>query len=818
MKVTFIIRVIVFAGTLAMATASSAQLPKTDPGHNNPPPLGAILDLNGTPIPGGGNGTTTQTYTVDFVAKVTNTTITFAFRDDPAFISFSNASVIDLAVEGGGNLLLNGNFSGGLSPWTYSDQFGVQAGGVVSNSCAPAFATCWYDGAVQAYDAISQTIPTTIGDTYRISFSIAENCGCGSNFSRLSTNGDVTDTRGNGIDVTVYAQEGLPHAGQVAPPQSTSPGTTNILSFNSNANNVVQHILAFPADAVVPQGIDPTTLQLQSTNIFVSNSGQYPQYVVGTPFAPSHCFDRPGNTQSGGGSNDDCSLYEDQCFDNTHAPSEFNCPTTTTSFINVQDIFDPQAPKPPIAPNTTAVLIHFHPPDSNPNETWSATGTIPPASGTVNPVCTNAKGTTGSTPPVQCDIVNLTDFTLTGDQTTVTGKSKRNSMFISAYNVPMLESLVSANGKALNTPGVQGNGIVWFTTGSLNLDFKVNPGGCLFPSGVCPTPIPANNNFVPAPVAVELYGIDGAPTTTPAAPAADTSVVKTWDFNTNPVHLSDGVHVLQWKASDNVGILEQNIQLNPALGGTCPDGSAATSGSCYTTTLFNAQIGVDSVAPTVNITAPINTTYTLNQPVAAAYTCNDQAPSSGIALFYTAPPVAVGSNIDTSSVGSRSFTVTCTDVAGNITQKTVNYQVAYPNSLHLLLEIGSRLVGTGKNLTYGIFLLNFGPGSAFGVKLQDIVPAGTTFVSATFNEVAFACAWTGCAMPGSGTSCPLVGGTVMCNVGTLPSLSAVGVKLVVKVNAPPGSRISDTSTVTGLNPDPKTGNSISNTVYTRVTR
>jgi hypothetical protein len=106
---------------------------KTDPATNNPPPAGAILDLSGSPIPGGGNGTY-QHYTVDFTATLTSTAITLAFRDDPAQVSVANVSVVNLTSPNG-NLLVNGNFSqgpvGSNTPtgWTYANIFGVFAGG-----------------------------------------------------------------------------------------------------------------------------------------------------------------------------------------------------------------------------------------------------------------------------------------------------------------------------------------------------------------------------------------------------------------------------------------------------------------------------------------------------------------------------------------------------------------------------------------------------------------------------------------------------------------------------------------------------------------
>ncbi len=199
------------AAALVIAAPSLAQT-------NEGPPVGAILDLNGSLIPGGGNGTT-QLYTVDFLGAVTSTAITFAFRDDPAFILFSDATMTDLT-NPSGNLLLNSNFaSGDLTDWTYANIYGASFGGVVDPNCGELGAGdfCWYDGAVQAYDAISQNVATNIGDTYQISFYVAENSDCSTNpvgapcdFSDLSTNGVTTGTGGNGIDVLVYAQAGLP--------------------------------------------------------------------------------------------------------------------------------------------------------------------------------------------------------------------------------------------------------------------------------------------------------------------------------------------------------------------------------------------------------------------------------------------------------------------------------------------------------------------------------------------------------------------------------------------------------------------------------
>lgn len=82
-------------------------------------------------------------------------------------------------------------------------------------------------------------------------------------------------------------------------------------------------------------------------------------------------------------------------------------------------------------------------------------------------------------------------------------------------------------------------------------------------------------------------------------------------------------------------------------------------------------INVDRTAPTIAITAPTTTTYTLNQAVTADYTCSDGG--SGVATC--AGPVASGGQIDTASLGAKTFTVNATDNAGNTASQSISYTV-----------------------------------------------------------------------------------------------------------------------------------------------
>jgi len=190
----------------ACGQAFANPCPPGNPPTNCAPPLGAILDLNGTAI-----SHVYAQYTTSFVATNATTNISFAFREDPAFLFLDDVDVHDTTVVGP-NLLLNPGFElgpvGANAPtnWTYLNTFGASFAGVVQNQPGQAHSgsNYYFDGAVQAYDGITQGIATTVGHTYSISFWLNDNSGLNT-FSRLSTNGNVTDTGGNGVDLLVYA-------------------------------------------------------------------------------------------------------------------------------------------------------------------------------------------------------------------------------------------------------------------------------------------------------------------------------------------------------------------------------------------------------------------------------------------------------------------------------------------------------------------------------------------------------------------------------------------------------------------------------------
>jgi uncharacterized repeat protein (TIGR01451 family) len=91
-------------------------------------------------------------------------------------------------------------------------------------------------------------------------------------------------------------------------------------------------------------------------------------------------------------------------------------------------------------------------------------------------------------------------------------------------------------------------------------------------------------------------------------------------------------------------------------------------------TLSPFAIMRDVTPPAVTITSPAaSASHVLGELVTTQYECTDK----GSGLSNCAGPVASGLAIDTASVGAKAFTVTATDVAGNVATVTTNYRVSY---------------------------------------------------------------------------------------------------------------------------------------------
>ena len=111
--------------------------------------------------------------------------------------------------------------------------------------------------------------------------------------------------------------------------------------------------------------------------------------------------------------------------------------------------------------------------------------------------------------------------------------------------------------------------------------------------------------------------------------------------------LGDGAHTFKVKATDEAG----NTDATP---------------DSFTWT-------VDTTGPSITLTTPPNgATYTQGQAVNASYSCSD---SSGVATCIGT--VANLAQINTATIGSKSFTVNATDALGNASSLTHDYSVVY---------------------------------------------------------------------------------------------------------------------------------------------
>jgi hypothetical protein len=688
------------------------------------------------------------------------------------------------------------------------------------------------------------------------------------NISADHTSGTVSFTTAipNGGS-TWFALQGNPNS-LTAPPmmqvQTTPPTNFNTTStttyttvptvFSSTAGQFNESDVSFAptADLTFPPGSDPSTMQFQTTNRCVSDPSQY---VHDTPFATFKPFDVASNDALCGTPGNGAK-WEVRCFDsNNPIPSENDCPTATAPHTHIEHraIIDSTGTPPAITPGTTVAYLHW---PIGLVLTASATSWSPSSSTGLgsNPNCSSAT----IAPAFACDIENIliTKYGGVNGPNTYApngpGSDKRKGDYFLGYNVPEPCSQWKVNGTLVHLPCVQGNSPFYVSsalTGGLTFDFVVNP-------AQCPAATVCGNGWTPAPASSLFYHFDQCTSTGPdpcsnapdypnnvllqlhedlndlttcfagstACPVTGvtppgTSTTLPVEFTTTPpMPEPEGEFLLQASGADTVHLRDLNIQLLNA--GQCTDPFPGDPNEpaggwvppCYSTKLFNARIFVDNTPPTVTPTlspAPatnngVLNSYFLNQVVTVTYTCNDPTSggvSSGVATCAPGAP----STLDTSTVGPHSFMVTATDVAGNQGTATVNYTVVdQPDDLDLFY-LAPYKIKPGSNLAYFIALVNLAQKNvASGLSVTDVVPQGTTVVSAVFDKVS--CSWWGCSIPKTGTPCTISGSVITCNIGSLPplnTLTGAGIFIVVKVppTTPLGTVLTDTATATGLNRD-----------------
>jgi hypothetical protein len=166
-----------------------------------------------------------------------------------------------------------------------------------------------------------------------------------------------------------------------------------------------------------------------------------------------------------------------------------------------------------------------------------------------------------------------------------------------------------------------------------------------------------------------------------------------------------------------------------------------TSGTTYTcratsaggTSTQSVTLKRDATLPGVTLTTPANgATYAVGQAVPANYSCSDAM--SRVASCTGS--VSSGSLLDTATGGSKSFTVTATDNAGNVKATTVSYTVADTSPPVITPSISGTLGNNGwytsnVNLTWSVIDAEsaFTQSGCGAVSItSDTSTTGTTFI------------------------------------------------------------------------------------------
>jgi uncharacterized repeat protein (TIGR01451 family) len=236
---------------------------------------------------------------------------------------------------------------------------------------------------------------------------------------------------------------------------------------------------------------------------------------------------------------------------------------------------------------------------------------------------------------------------------------------------------------------------------------------------------------------------------------------------------------------------------------TGPANAAAGSNIVYTLTISNSGPS-DASSVSVTDTIPANTTFVSATPSqgscsgTSTVTCAlGGITSAGSATVTLTVKVdsAVASGSTISNTAAVSSTTSDPSAANNSSTATTNIS---PGSVDLAITktASPPPYGTGLPITYTIAVSNAGPSPATGVIVTDVIPPGTTFVSATPSQGSC-----------SGTS------TVTCNLGTLNSGASATILLTLTLPSTAGP-VSNTASVTSSNPDTNATNDSSTSTIT----
>jgi hypothetical protein len=467
------------------------------------------------------------------------------------------------------------------------------------------------------------------------------------------------------------------------------------------------------------------------------------QYSPGTSFATSICLIHSGELLPSG--QPACKLYTLECkIGDGSTASGAQCPVSSLSNELFQDSFD--------GPNFTLQDI---PTPNGPtfhegigflmaSEGWTGGGcTFDPASGLEDLPCPQnllssftsgtdaspeARHLKGREPLASSSKASSlgalagrprTEGTTSTGSTSYTSSGRTthpNSTFLTIAQVPEDLTTVTVAGQQ------PGN---WINNSTAQITFSSQP------PNLAGTNLPGAATFVPSPIASITYGVtpsasvpspgttiasdstltNSAGCPTPANPTSPAAAVFTPDAVTS-TGLADGQYLIHYYAQDCAGTEELKFTQD--------------SNGNWSTSFYTYPLNVDTTAPTASTPTlsplPSNSgAYNIGQTVTASFSCTDAL--SGVVSCggqsFAAGTLNTGTltaAVDTSSPGSKTFSITAIDAAGNQSTASVNYQVVNPYDPQIQFSLTPQTVTypQGANMVITILPL---PSSAPALKV-----------------------------------------------------------------------------------------------------
>ena len=512
---------------------------------------------------------------------------------------------------------------------------------------------------------------------------------------------------------TLYLDTNCTQGGVTGPalvtgnPISGSNPTPDQLSQDFNFNPTTNQQIGFEydlTDANAAGGLtitDGTIPQVSDSPIDPSNFQS--TYVSGTSFATSSCLVHSGEQLSNG--QPACKLYTLLCTVGTGSEaSGAQCPVSNQSNEIFKDVFSGPAftlsdhqgigllmasdgwPGGPCTYEAAADLPNLPCPQNLLTSFTSTTGV------TSNVRTSNGASSASKTTVKAALAAPRAAAVSAGDSSTYASSGRTthpNSTFITVVQVPEDFTTITV---ANQQPGY------WINKSTAKVTLSSAP----------PNPAGATT-FVASPIQSITYGI--VPAGTPPGPddpnLSDTTLtsgvtcptlaaptgVPAGVFTAPQQTLSgleDGQYLLYYYAQDCAGTQELHFTQD-------------TSGN-WSTLFYTYPVNVDTTAPvvasgpTLSSAASSSGTYLVGQAVTASFSCTDalsgivQCGSYTYALGATNSTGTLTSVVDTSTPGSKTFTVLAVDAAGNQTSASVNYQVVSPYDNQVQFSIAPQTV------------------------------------------------------------------------------------------------------------------------------